>query len=142
MQRLALPSKPAAAAAKRRRLVGFTLIELIVVMAIVGLLVALVAPRYVGSVDAARETALRASLSAMRVAIDRYAADRGSYPATLAELVERRYLLRLPEDPFTGRTDSWVAVPPPPDSAIPGALQDVRSGAAGRARNGELYADW
>lgn len=121
---------------------GFTLIELLVVMAIVGLLVSIVAPRYLTSVERAREVTLRTSLNVMREAIDRFAADRGRFPDSLQELVDQRYLRSLPEDPLTGRRDGWVALSPPPDSALPGRVQDVRSSAAGRSREGELYADW
>jgi len=121
---------------------GFTLIELIVVLAIVALLASIAAPRFLGSVDQARETSLRSSLAVMREAIDRYAADRGQYPESLAALVQARYLRNLPEDPLTGRKDSWVLVAPPPDSALQGGTWDVRSGAPGRSRDGQLYADW
>lgn len=121
---------------------GFTLIELIVVMAIVALLSAIAAPRYVRSLDLARERALQASLSTIRDAIDQYAADRGRYPDTLPVLVREHYLRRLPVDPFTDRSDSWVALGPPPGAPLPGALYDIRSGAAGRASDGKLYAEW
>jgi general secretion pathway protein G len=121
---------------------GFTLIELIVVMAIVALLASIAAPRYMRSVDVARENALRSTLATLRDAIDQYAADRGHYPQGLDELVQQRYLRRLPQDPLTTRHDSWVAVSAPPDSYVTGALADVRSGAAGRAADGSLYADW
>ena len=124
----------------RRR--GFTLIELIVVMAIVALLVSIAAPRYLASLDRARETSLRSSLLVVRQAIDQFAADRGRYPDSLAELVESRYLRQLPEDPLTGLRDGWVLLAPPPDSALPGAVWDLRSSAAGRSRDGVLYADW
>jgi type II secretion system protein G len=121
---------------------GFTLIELIVVMAIVALLVSIAAPRYVASVERARETSLLASLSTMRQAIDQYAADRGHYPRSLDDLVQSRYLRFVPEDPLTGRRDSWIALGPAPDAVLAGELADVRSGAAGHARDGRLYADW
>ena len=121
---------------------GFTLIELIVVMAIVALLVSIAAPRYFRSVERAKENTLRSSLNVMRDAIDQHLADRGRYPAVLADLAASRYLRELPEDPMTGRRDSWVTVPPPPDSAWAGQVFDVRSGAAGRAGDGRLYADW
>ena len=121
---------------------GFTLIELIVVMAIVALLVSIAAPRYFRSVEHARENTLRTSLNVMRDAIDQHAADRGQYPDSLAALAESRYLREVPEDPMTGRRDSWIALPPPPGSAFPGVVFDVRSGAAGRASDQRLYADW
>jgi general secretion pathway protein G len=121
---------------------GFTLIELIVVMAIVALLVSIAAPRYFASLDRARENTLRSSLFVMRGAIDQFAADRGRYPESLEELVSARYLRQVPDDPLTGRRDSWVLVDPPPDSPLAGRVGDVRTGSAGRTREGGLYADW
>ncbi|GCL62906.1 type II secretion system protein [Pseudaquabacterium pictum] len=121
---------------------GFTLIELIVVMAIVALLVSIAAPRYLQSLDRAREASLRSSLQVLRHAIDQFAADRGRYPDSLDELVQARYLRALPEEPISGQRDRWVTLSPAPDSTVPGQVWDVRSGAAGRARDGSLYADW
>jgi general secretion pathway protein G len=122
---------------------GFTLVELIVVMAIVALLASIATPRYFRSVERAKENALRTSLSVMRDAIDQFTADKGRYPASLGELIEVRYVREMPEDPFTGRRDSWIELQPPPDSGSErGGLYDVRSGAAGRASDGRLYADW
>jgi type II secretion system protein G len=132
------PSVPATTRWRR----GFTLIELIVVMAIVGLLVAIAAPRYFNSLERAREASLRSSLAVMRQAIDRFASDQGRYPDSLQELVARQYLRQPPEDPFTGRRDSWVPVAAAPDNAVAGALADVRSGSAGRSPQGDLHADW
>ena len=119
---------------------GFTLIELLVVMAVIGLLLSLAAPRYFGSVDLAREAALRQDLAVMRDAIDKHFADTGRYPASLEELATRRYLRRVPVDPITESADSWVVVPPA-DTAL-GAVYDVSSGASGTARDGSAYASW
>lgn len=119
---------------------GFTLIELLVVMAVIGLLLSLAAPRYFGSVDLAREAALRQDLSVMRDAIDKHFADTGRYPSSLEELASRRYLRRVPVDPITESADSWVVVPPA-DTAL-GAVYDVSSGAPGTARDGSAYASW
>lgn len=124
------------------RRTGFTLIELIVVMAIVGLLTSIAAPRYLRSLDMARERALQSSLATMRDAIDQYAADKGRYPESLTELARQRYLRQVPEDPITGRRDSWVALRPAPGSLVGGVMGDVRSGAAGKSSDGSLYADW
>ena len=127
-------------AAPRAR--GFTLIELIVVMAIVALLAGIAAPRYFASVDRAKANTLRSSLAVMRDALDKYAADKGHYPDTLEQLAQDRYLRQVPEDPLTGSAQSWVTLPPPADGDMAGNVGDVHSGAAGRAPDGSLYADW
>lgn len=119
---------------------GFTLIELLVVMAVIGLLLSLAAPRYFGSVDLAREAALRQDLAVMRDAIDKHFADTGRYPASLEELATRRYLRRVPVDPITESADSWVVVPPA-DTTL-GAVYDVGSGAPGTARDGSAFSSW
>lgn len=120
---------------------GFTLIELIVVMAIVALLVSIAAPRYFRSVDLAKDNALRSSLNVMRDALDQFAADKGRYPDSLAELVDSRYLRAIPADPWTGSASTWVVVTPA-DPGTKGKVYDVRSGMAGRASDGRLHADW
>lgn len=120
---------------------GFTLIELIVVMAIVALLVSIAAPRYLQSVDRAKDNALRTSLNVMRDALDQFAADKGRYPDSLAELVDARYLRSIPTDPWTGSATTWVGVTPL-DPTTKGKVYDVRSGMAGRASDGRLHADW
>ena len=128
--------------AKGRRQRGFTLIELIVVMAIVALLASIAAPRYFNSLHKSKETALLASLATMRDAIDQYAADKGRYPESLQELAEARYIRDVPEDPLTASRETWVELPPPADMQATGHLWDVRSRAAGRSADGRLYADW
>lgn len=121
---------------------GFTLIELIVVMAIVALLASIVAPRYFRSVDRAREATLRTSLNVMRDAIDKYMADQGRYPGSLEELTQRRYLRAVPQDPVTGRDDTWVLLPPPDGALESTGVADVRSGAAGQGSDGRPYASY
>lgn len=121
---------------------GFTLIELIVVLAIIGLLASIVAPRYVRTVDNAREASLRTSLNVMRDAIDKYVGDKGRYPESLSELVKMGYIRQVPEDPVTGRRDSWQMLPPPVDARMTGNMADVRSGAAGNGQNGVPFSSW
>jgi general secretion pathway protein G len=117
---------------------GFTLIELLVVLAIIGGLLALAAPRYLHRVDLAKETVLLSDLATMRDALDKFFGDTGRYPASLEELVTRRYLRRIPPDPITESTDSWVVVAPPaPDQ---GAVYDVKSGAPGKTVDGRPYS--
>ncbi len=119
---------------------GFTLIELLVVMTIVGLLLSLAVPRYYQSVARAKETVLRENLSNVREAIDKYHADRGRYPDDLEDLVNRKYLRRLPFDPLTESTTTWLLVPPA--DTTKGGLMDVHSGAPGKARDGTAYSSW
>ena len=119
---------------------GFTLVELMVVMAIVALLLSLALPRYFNHLDAARETILRQDLAVMRDAIDKYHGDRGRYPESLEELVNARYLRALPVDPLTDRADTWLVVEPPGGEV--GGVYDVRSGAPGKSREGVPYAEW
>lgn len=119
---------------------GFTLIELLVVMALISLLLSIAVPRYFGHVDKAREAVLRQNLAQMRDAIDKHYSDLGQYPDTLAELVAKKYLRKVPVDPITDRADTWIAVPA--EKVENGKLFDVRSGATGNARDGSDYGTW
>lgn len=120
---------------------GFTLIELLVVMSVIATLLTIAVPRYFQHLDRAREAALRESLAVMRDAVDKYRGDTGRYPETLEELVTKRYLRRVPPDPITESTESWVLVPPP-DEPGQRKVWDVRSGAEGQGQNGSDYATW
>lgn len=126
--------------AMRWRPRGFTLIELLVVLSIVATLLALVAPQYFGSVDRAKELVLKENLATLRSTIDKFRADSGRYPQTLQELVERRYLRQVPEDPVVQSSEAWVIVAPPKGEQ--GAVFDIRSAAAGAGRNGKAFSDW
>jgi general secretion pathway protein G len=80
---------------------AFTLIELLVVLAVTATLLSLVAPQYMGSIDAAKEQVLRENLASLRATLDKFHADTGRYPESLDELVTARYLRSVPLDPFT-----------------------------------------
>ncbi len=121
---------------------GFTLVELLVVLAALGLLLSLAAPRYFAHVDRGREVVLRHNLMAIRDAIDKFHADRARYPLGLKELVAERYLREMPLDPITDRDDTWQLLAPGGQVIETGATADVRSGAAGNARDGTPYARW
>ena len=119
---------------------GFTLIELLVVMAIIAALLSLAAPRYIGNVDKAKEAALRENLSTLRDVVDKHYADVGKYPATLDDLVTRKYLRKIPIDPVTDSNQTWIVIAP--DDVQKGGVYDVRSGAPGKARDGTAFRDW
>jgi general secretion pathway protein G len=118
---------------------GFTLIELLVVLAIIATLLSLAAPRYMGSVDKAKESVLKENLATLREAIDKHYGDTGTYPATLNDLVIKRYLRHIPVDPITDSTVSWVLLPP---SDQKGTIFDVKSGASGNSRDGTAFRTW
>jgi len=129
---------------------GFTLIELMVVMAVIALLVTIVAPRYLTQTDRAREAVLRGNLKETRDAIDKFYTDQGRYPADLKELVDSRYLKMLPIDPITGRNDRWTLTGPPSPTGAPGpgaagemaAVYDVHSSARGNGLDGTAFNSW
>ena len=112
---------------------GFTLIELIIVLSIIGLLVGLALPTYKSVTVKAREAVLKENLFILRKLIDQYAQDKGKYPASLQTLVQESYLRSIPVDPMTRDSATWVEVrelPSPEDpmlNEIPGVI-DVKSG--------------
>jgi general secretion pathway protein G len=124
----------------RRKNLGFTLIELIVVMTIISLLLTLAAPRYFRSIDKSKETVLKANLFATRDALDKFHADTGKYPQQLGELVEKHYLRTLPWDPIIESSEKWVLVPPA--DSQDGGVYNITSGAEGAGSDGVPYAEW
>ncbi|HLP97447.1 MAG TPA: prepilin-type N-terminal cleavage/methylation domain-containing protein [Sideroxyarcus sp.] len=119
---------------------GFTLIELLVVMTIIATLLTIAVPRYFHSVEKSREAVLHQNLAVTRAALDKFYGDTGRYPDSLEELVGKKYLRSLPDDPFTGNAASWLIIAP--DAADKGGVFDIRSGAPGNARDGSAYKDW
>jgi general secretion pathway protein G len=124
---------------------GFTLIELMVVAAILIVLAGLGLAQYRNSVIRAREAVLKEDLFRMRDAIDQYYADKMMYPATLEALVSDGYMRKIPDDPFTMSSTTWQTVPSEPDpnspTAAPG-VYDVKSGSEATALDSTKYADW
>jgi general secretion pathway protein G len=118
---------------------GFTLVELLVVLAIVATLLSLAVPRYFQHVERSKEAVLRENLAAMRDAIDQYHADTNTWPADLVILAEKRYLRAVPQDPLTDSPETWL-VTPPPDGGT--GVYDVHSGAEGVGLDGIPYSDW
>jgi general secretion pathway protein G len=122
------------------QVLGFTLIELLVALTIIALLLSLVVPRYFGSLGRAEESVLKENLYAMRDALDKHYADTGRYPASLDELVAKKYLRSLPTDPMTQSPATWIVIAPADPQQ--GAVYDVKSGAKGAGRDGKPYEQW
>ncbi len=117
---------------------GFTLLEMMVVMAIIALLLTIAAPRYFVHLDRSREAALRQTLFIVRDALDKFHMDRGRSPESLDELVAERYLRQRPTDPLTERADTWHITAG--ENGI--GVGDLHSGAEGKGLDGSRYADW
>lgn len=131
---------------------GFTLLELLVVMTIIGILAAVAIPALRDSPQRAREAALKEDLFTMRSTIDQFHGDKGYYPPDLPTLVSEGYLRQIPIDPMTKSRDTWVVdyeqleptaegAAPPEETATPGII-DVHSGATGNALDGTAYKEW
>jgi len=118
---------------------GFSLIELMVVMAIIAVLVTIALPRYQASLDNAKVVALKSNLRALRQSIDHYQEDKARFPGSLQALVEERYLKALPIDPLTDSAQTWVSIEETVDDAT--GVVDVRSGAKGGTADGVAYSE-
>jgi general secretion pathway protein G len=128
-----------------RRTSGFTLMELLVVMSIIGILAAIAVPSYQRSLIRAREAVLQEDLYQMRRAIDSFYVDKAKYPESLEELVASRYLRGIPTDPFTQSSETWETVPPEPaaEGETPaGSVFDIHSGSELVGLNGIPYNEW
>ena len=125
---------------------GFTLIELMIVMVIIGILASIAIPAYTRSVHAAREAALREDLYEMRRAIDSYTVDKQKAPQALQDLVTAGYLKEIPRDPITNRNDTWMPVTSDVLSTVDqtdaGGIDDVHSGAQATGTDGRAYNTW
>ncbi|MEP6801018.1 MAG: prepilin-type N-terminal cleavage/methylation domain-containing protein [Acidobacteriota bacterium] len=133
---------------------GFTLLELLVVMTIIGILAAIAVPALRDSPQRAREATLKEDLFTLRSVIDQYHGDKGNYPADLQTLVTDGYIRKIPLDPMTKSAETWVIAfeeapsePAAPDAAgspgptTPGVI-DVHSGSPAKALDGTPYKEW
>ena len=124
---------------------GFTLIELMVVMLIIGVLMAIAVPSYIGAIKAAKESVLKEDLHVMRNAIDSYTMDKQKAPQSLQDLVENGYLKVIPTDPMTRTSDNWVTETSDDlhsiDQSEPG-IDDVHSSDEEPGSDGQPYSTW
>lgn len=125
---------------------GFTLIEMLIVVALIGILATIAVGQYQRSIVKAKEAALLENLFVMRSQINNYFADKGEYPYDLQTLVDEHYLKRIPNDPITRSRDTWVVTHSDlgneEDISTEQGIEDVRSGADRLALDGTPYADW
>jgi general secretion pathway protein G len=117
---------------------GFTLVELMIVVAIIGILATVSVPSYQSSLIKAREAVLRQDLFTLRELLDHHRADRGKYPGSLGELVAAGYLRAIPNDPFTNSSSSWQEIYEPTE----GGVFDVYSGSDLVGTDGTAYNKW
>jgi general secretion pathway protein G len=126
---------------------GFTLIEMLIVFALIGILVGLGLPQYKYATKRARESVLKENLFQMRTLIDQYYADKGKYPYSLQALVDEKYLRAIPIDPITGSSETWIEIPEILSeedliSAVEPGIADVLSGSEMKSLDGTLYSTW
>ena len=129
----------------RKHNAGFTLVELMIVMAIIGVLAVVAVPSYISALKHAREAVLKEDLHVLRSAIDSYTMDKQKAPQTLDDLIQDGYLKTIPEDPMTRTTTSWVTDTSDAmhslDQTEPG-IDDVHSGSTETGSDGQPYSGW
>jgi general secretion pathway protein G len=136
---------PMTAAARKRSVGGFTLIELMIVMAIIAVLMSVAIPIYNRSIVRSKESVLKNNLYTLRTVIDEYTYDKQKAPASLNDLVSEGYLRQVPVDPLTGTADSWKVIMEDATNTVnqsePGIF-DIRSGSDKTSLEGTPYSDW
>lgn len=124
---------------------GFTMIELMIVMAVITILVSMAVPYYHKTMVRSKESLLRNNLFTLRTVIDEFTIDKGKAPQSLEDLVSEGYLRGVPQDPMTGTSETWRIIMEDATSSVnqsePGIF-DVRSGSDKMSLEGTAYAEW
>ena len=124
---------------------GFTLMELMIVMAVIAILMLVAIPKFTAAIKMAREAVLKEDLHVMRAAIDSYTMDKQKAPQSLDDLITDGYLKAVPEDSMTHNKDSWVTDSNGAlysiDQTDPG-VDDVHSGSQELGTDGQPYSTW
>lgn len=120
---------------------GFTLVEIMVVVAIIVTILSIAVPFYTTAMVRAKESVLQSNLFTMRSVIDQYTYDKEEPPQSLDELVTEGYLREIPLDPFTESRDTWQMITDAGPTGESG-LYDVRSGSDRTSLNGTPYSEW
>ena len=124
---------------------GFTMIELMIVMAIVVILISIAVPMYQKALLRAKESVLKNNLFTMRTVIDEYTYDKQKAPQTLQDLVTEGYLKEVPIDPIMGNNQSWRIIMEQAMQSVnqtePGIF-DVKSGSDAKSLEGTPYSEW
>jgi general secretion pathway protein G len=128
--------------ARRPALRGFTLIELMIVITIIGILITIAQPSYNRAITAAKEATLKENLFILRDAIDQYYADNAKYPPSLTDLAEKKYIRRVPKDPVTGSAETWTLVYFTDEQGQQQGILDLKSGSEAVAMDGTPYNEW
>ena|SRR5579872_2502427 len=136
---------------RKRGAMGFTLIELMIVITVLLILMSIAIPVYERSIISSKETVLRQDLYTLRRAIEEYTGDKKKAPESLQDLVAAGYMKSLPKDPFTNATDTWTTetmdaaeATPPAEGEAPqlNGITNVHSGSTMTATDGTAYSEW